>query len=209
MDNLLAVALFAISSSITPGPNNVLVLTSGVNFGVRRSMPLLIGISVGFATMLLLVGFGFGQLFVLFPSLQLFIKCVGVVYLVYLAWLIAKSNTDMQSITRAKPLTFMNGALFQWVNGKAWVVASGAIVAFTNAGDAYLSQNVLIALVFLVIAFPCVGVWLIFGTLLKKTLQTQKHRRCFNYIMATLLLASVLSVCGELVHDMWTAIEHL
>lgn len=112
MDYLYAVVLFAISASVTPGPNNIMVMSAGANFGVRKSLPLLMGICVGFTLMLLLVGLGFGQLFTLFPGLHLFIKCAGTLYLLYLAWLIARSAGEVTGSTQTRPLGFFKGALF-------------------------------------------------------------------------------------------------
>ena len=198
MDYLIAVALFAISSSVTPGPNNIMVMTSGVNFGVNKSLPLLTGICVGFTVMLLLVGFGFSQLFNLFPQLHFIIKCVGTLYLLYLAYLIAKSTDSVDSNNQAKPFSFMKGALFQWVNAKAWVVATGAIAAFTTTGSDFLSQNIMIAATFLLVSFPCVGVWLGFGSLLKNALKQPRSRLFFNYSMAGLLVLSVIPVLNEI-----------
>lgn len=198
MDYLLAVALFAISSSVTPGPNNIMVMTSGVNFGIKKSLPLLTGICLGFSVMLLLVGFGFGQLFELFPSLHFIIKCIGTLYLLYLAWAIAKSAGEINSESQTKPLSFLNGALFQWVNAKAWVVATGALAAFTVAGDNFYSQNITIALTFFVVSFPCVGIWLAFGSMLKQALKNDRKRKWFNYVMASLLVFSVVPVVNEI-----------
>ena len=198
MEYLLSVALFAISSSVTPGPNNIMVMTSGVNFGVKKTMPLLLGICVGFTIMLLLVGLGFGQLFNLFPQLDVVIKTLGTAYLLYLAWQIAQSGNVSASGGQSKPLSFMKGALFQWVNGKAWVVAIGAISAFTTVGDTYMSQNLTIAMTFFVASFPCVGLWLMFGSLLSRYLQTAIYLRLFNLTMALLLVASVFPIVKEL-----------
>jgi threonine/homoserine/homoserine lactone efflux protein len=202
MDYFYAVVLFAVSSSVTPGPNNIMVMTSGLNFGVKRSLPLLTGICVGFALMLLLVGFGFAQLFELFPSLHFIIKCVGVVYLLYLAFLIARSTGVAESSEQSRPLTFLKGALFQWVNAKAWVVATGAIAAFTTVGASFTGQNVMIATTFLVVSFPCVGVWLLFGSLLKRVLNTAKGMAIFNYFMAGLLVFSVIPVVDEIMSQL-------
>lgn len=198
MDYLYAVVLFAISSSVTPGPNNIMVMSAGANFGIRRSLPLLAGICVGFAIMLLLVGLGFGQLFTLFPDLHLIIKCVGTLYLLYLAWLIARSSDELAGAPQAKPLGFLKGALFQWVNAKAWVVATGAIAAFTSAGVGFYQQNLTIALTFFVVSFPSVGAWLLFGTLLKRWLTSPRARRNFNHAMGALLALSVLPVVSEI-----------
>lgn len=202
MEYLIAVMLFAISSSVTPGPNNILVMTSGVNFGIKKSLPLLSGICVGFTVMLLLVGFGFAQLFELFPQLHFIIKCIGTLYLLYLAWLIAKSAGAMDTNTtnsQSEPLSFMKGALFQWINAKAWVVSTGAIAAFTTLESNFYSQNLTIALTFLLVSFPCVGIWLLFGSMLKKLLKSQRNMRWFNYSMSGLLVLSVVPVINEII----------
>ncbi|CAK4068245.1 amino acid transporter LysE [Vibrio variabilis] len=198
MDYFLAVVLFAISSSVTPGPNNIMVMASGVNFGIKKSLPLLTGICVGFSVMLLLVGLGFSQLFELFPSLHFVIKCTGTAYLLYLAFLIARSTGDIKGEQQAQPLSFTKGALFQWVNAKAWVVATGAIAAFTSVGADFVAQNTLIAATFFVVSFPCVGVWLAFGSLLKKWLNKAEQRQRFNWFMSALLVVSVLPVIREI-----------
>ncbi len=199
MDYLISVALFAISSSVTPGPNNIMVMTSGLNFGIRRSMPLLIGICVGFTAMLLLVGLGFGQLFTLFPQLSLVIKIIGTAYLLYLAWLIARSSNVGVTNQQVKPIGFIKGALFQWVNAKAWVVSIGAISAFTTMGESFFSQNMTIATTFFIISFPCVGIWLMFGSMLRQFLDNAAYLRWFNITMSLLLVGSVLPV----VKDIW------
>jgi threonine/homoserine/homoserine lactone efflux protein len=198
MDYLIAVVLFAISSSVTPGPNNITVMASGVNFGIRRSLPVFMGICVGFSVMLLLVGIGFGQIFEQMPSLHIFIKFFGTLYLIYLAYLIATANEISTSKAQAKPLTFLNGALFQWLNAKAWVVATGAIAAFTTVGLDFYTQNIIIALVFLVISFPCVGIWLFFGSALKSKMKSKNSMKVFNYSMSGLLFLSVIPVIIEL-----------
>ncbi len=186
MDSLYAVVLFAISASVTPGPNNIMVMSAGASVGIRKSLPLLMGICVGFTLMLLLVGLGFGQLFTRFPELHLFIKCAGTLYLLYLAWLIAR------------PFGFFKGALFQWVNAKAWVVATGAIAAFTSAGSDPFEQHLVIALTFFIVSFPCVGLWLLCGSLLKRWLANDLARRRFNQVMAALLALSVVPVIREI-----------
>ncbi|NMP31531.1 LysE family translocator [Thalassotalea sp. M1531] len=201
MEYLLAVVLFAVSSSVTPGPNNIMVMTSGLNFGVKRSLPLLAGICVGFTLMLLLVGVGFSQLFDLFPFLHFIIKCIGVLYLLYLAYLIARSAGNLESNEQHQPFTFLKGALFQWVNGKAWVVATGAVAAFTTAGTNFYSQIVMISTTFFAVSFPCVGVWLLFGSLLKNALNSAKSRMIFNYTMSALLVLSVIPVVKEVVQQ--------
>lgn len=204
MEYIIAMVLFAISSSVTPGPNNILVMTSGVNFGVKKSIPLLSGICSGFAIMLLLVGFGFAQIFEIFPSLHLIIKCLGVGYLLYLAKLIAGSGELGQSEQQNQPLSFIKGALFQWVNAKAWIVATGAIAAFTTVGEHFYSQNLMLAITFFIVSFPSVGLWLLFGSMLKEKLADSSKRRLFNYTMSGLLVVSVLPVIWEIMLEFST-----
>ena len=201
MEHLMAIVLFAIASSVTPGPNNIMVMSSGLNFGFKKSLPLLSGICIGFTIMLLLVGLGFSQLFAAFPLLHFVIKCLGTLYLLYLAWLIARHSGAPKSQSQASPLTFINGALFQWVNAKAWVIATGAIAAFTSLDGGFYAQNLTIALAFLVVSFPCVGVWLLFGSMLKNLLKSEQKRRGFNYFMAGLLVLSVLPVIAEIADE--------
>jgi len=198
LEYILSAALFAVSSSITPGPNNIMVMASGLNFGIRKSLPLLTGICVGFSVMLLLVGLGFGHLFSMFPSLILFVKITGTAYLLYLAWLIATSSDIDNSKQQNEPFGFIKGALFQWVNGKAWVVAIGAISAFTSVGEHYSLQVLNISTTFFVISFPCVGVWLIFGSLLRDYFENVTYLRWFNISMSLLLVLSIIPVISEI-----------
>ena len=208
IEKLPSIVLFAIVASVTPGPNNIMVLASGVNFGIRRSLPLLAGICIGFPVMLLVVGLGFGRIFEVYPQLHLLIKVVGIAYLLYLAWLIANTPTTaspMQSIASAgAPIGFVRGALFQWVNAKAWIVASGAVAAFTTLDGSVMSETALVALAFLSVSFPCVGIWLVFGSVLRKTLDSSGRLSWFNRSMALLLVLSVAPVILELVQWAFT-----
>ena len=199
MEIYLAILVFAISSTVTPGPNNIMIMTSGLNFGVKRSMPHLLGICLGFPLMVVAVGLGFSAVFEKFPIVHEIIKVLGVTYLLYLAWLVASSApTSMEGDKKSNPLTFMQAALFQWVNPKAWVMATGAIAAYTSQDTTMLLQVMVISLSFFVVSFPCVGVWLIFGSGLKRFLTEAKYQRVFNISMALLLVVSVLPVLNEL-----------
>lgn len=190
---------FAFSSTITPGPNNVMIMTSGMNYGTRQSIPHFLGICLGFPLMVLFVGLGLGAVFDLFPVLHDIIKVLGVAYLLYLAWLIAKSAPADLNGGKSRPLTFIQSALFQWVNPKAWIMATGAVATYTTvSGDVFL-QVIVIALAFLVAAIPCVGVWLFFGVRLKKVLQQPSYQRAFNITMALLLVLSIIPVIGEMI----------
>ena len=198
MDVFFAVFFFALSSTITPGPNNIMMMSSGVNYGVRASLAHLCGICLGFPAMVLLVGLGFGLIFTALPWLHTLIKVVGVVYLLWLAWKIAGSGAGQINTVQDKPLNFWQAAAFQWVNAKAWVMASGAIAAFTTVGGAVLPEVLQITAAFLLVSFPCVGAWLTFGALLRRVLNQPRYRQWFNYSMALLLLLSVLPVVYEL-----------
>ena len=198
MDVFFAVFFFALSSTITPGPNNIMMMSSGVNYGVRASLAHLCGICLGFPAMVLLVGLGFGLIFTTLPWLHTVIKVIGVVYLLWLAWKIAGSGAGQIDTVQNKPLNFWQAAAFQWVNAKAWVMASGAIAAFTPVGGAVLSEVLQITAAFLLVSFPCVGAWLTFGAMLRRVLNQPHYRQWFNYSMALLLLLSVLPVVYEL-----------
>ncbi|WP_319018102.1 LysE family translocator [Gallaecimonas mangrovi] len=161
MDLFLATLLFALSASITPGPNNVMLMSSGMNYGVRASLGHLCGVCLGFPVMLVLVGFGFGFIFERFSHLHQLVKLLGTLYLLWLAWRIASQTPKAIKAGHAKPLGFWQGAAFQWINGKAWVVASSAIAAFTSSEGAIGWQVLAITLAFFLVSFPCAGFWLL------------------------------------------------
>ncbi|MGI2126323.1 LysE family translocator [Shewanella oncorhynchi] len=192
MELILAIALFAFSSGITPGPNNIMLMTSGVNFGVKRSIPHLMGISLGFPTMILAIGLGLSALFQSYPIIHQVIKVVGIGYLLYLSWLIANSSSKMEGKAIAKPFSFFQAAAFQWVNPKGWIMAVGAIATFTSVQQDLTPQVITIATVFLCVAFPCAIVWLGFGVALKRILKNERQQKIFNISMALLLVASII-----------------
>ncbi len=198
MEIFIAVLFFAFSTTITPGPNNVMIMSSGMNYGVRASVPHFLGICLGFPLMVLLVGFGFGVVFERFPNLHQLIKILGVIYLFWLAWRIATAEPSPIIKTERKPFSFWQAALFQWVNAKAWVMASGAVAAFTTVDGNLVMEVLAITAAFLLMAFPCVGVWMVFGSLLRKVLKTATMRRIFNVTMALILVASLIPVLQEL-----------
>jgi len=199
MEFYLSIFIFAISSTVTPGPNNIMIMTSGLNYGVKNSIPHLLGICFGFPVMVIVIGFGFGVIFERYPLFNEVIKIFGVVYLLYLAWLIASSSPVSLEGKKSKPLSFTQAALFQWVNPKAWVVATGAVSAYTSVSSDIFSQVIFIALAFLIVAIPSLGTWLIFGVGIKKYLKSPKHQKVFNLSMALLLIVSVLPVLIKLV----------
>ena len=151
--------------------------------------------------MVIMVGMGLGLLFEQYPLLHKGIKVLGTLYLIYLSWLIATAPVSSMDVNEGKPLSFTNAVLFQWVNPKAWVMITGAVAAYTTTGDNLHIQVLVITAAFLIVAFPCVSTWLIFGVTLRKYLANQTIHRMFNVLMALLLLASVLPVILELVSN--------
>ena len=172
-------------------------MTSGLNFGIKKSLPHLFGICLGFPLMVVLVGLGFSVVFEQYPLFHQVIKILGILYLLYLSWRIATSPINELDQGKAKPLSFIQAAAFQWVNPKAWVMASGAVAAFTSATSDMTWQVLYIALSFLLVAFPSVGMWLVFGQSLKRLLRNPLHQRLFNISMAILLVLSMVPVIRE------------
>lgn len=199
MELSLPIFLFAFTAAITPGPNNIKIMASGLNFGTVRSLPHLLGICFGFPVMVILIGTGLGVVFEKYPILHEIIKVVGIAYLIYLAWRIATADKKTQAATPSKPFTFLQSALFQWVNPKGWIMASSAIAAYTTVGNDIFLQVLLIAFIFLLVTFPSASTWLIFGVGLQRFLEQPKYRRIFNISMALLLVISILPVALELV----------
>ena len=190
---LIGLTLFALVSSLTPGPNNLMLMASGANFGVRRSVPHMLGVSIGFTLMVLLVGVGVIQVFDAFPPSYTILKVVSVAYLVYLAWKIATAATLSEDEKgTGSPLTFIQAALFQWVNPKAWTMALTAVSVYSP------SQSVVamafVAGVFGAVNFPCISLWTSLGQQLRRILTNPLRLRAFNVLMAVLLVGSLYPV---------------
>jgi len=196
LELLIGLIVFALVASITPGPNNLMLMSSGATFGFKRTIPHMLGIGLGFVFMLLLVGLGLIQLFDSYPMTYQILKVFSVLYLIYLAFKIATS-TSPGTTTNAttKPFTFLQAASFQWVNPKAWTMALTAISVYSPSHS--FDAIALIALVFILVVFPCVGLWTVLGQQLRKLLKTDNHLRIFNFTMAGLLLASIAPVIFE------------
>lgn len=190
---LPAAMLFALVTSITPGPNNTMLLASGVNFGFRRTLPHLLGISAGVAILSTLVGLGLAQAFERFAWLYTALEALSVAYLLYLAWKIATSSTIQVRDGERRPMRFVEAAAFQWVNPKAWMMVLTA--ATTIHLHASLSLNALLmAGVFIVVGFPCITLWAAFGTSLRRVLTEPRYLRIFNWTMAILLVLTLYPI---------------
>lgn len=194
MDLLAALAVFAFVASATPGPNNLMLLASGVNFGFWRTIPHMLGVALGFTFMILVVGLGIAQVFAAVPRLYEVLKWVSTAYMLWLAWKIAMSGpVSAQADAAGKPMTFLQAALFQWVNPKGWAMAlTGASVYTVPA--LYLLTLTIVAVVFGVICLPVVMCWASFGARMRGFLQDPARVRLFNIAMAVLLVASLVPV---------------
>jgi threonine/homoserine/homoserine lactone efflux protein len=205
-DVFAALLLFAFVTSITPGPNNLMLMASGVNFGFARTVPHMLGIGAGFLSLLLGVGFGLGAVLAAWPPLHMALKAAGGVYLLYLAWRIAMARTmapagasDAQGEGRARPMSFLEAAAFQWVNPKAWVMAVGVIATYTPQ-NGFFANLVIATVVCGIVNLPSIGIWVTFGTALRRVLHKPWAIRAFNVGMALLLVASLYPVALEMLH---------
>ena len=186
----VALCIFSLVSSVTPGPNNVMLFASGVNFGFSRTIPHMFGISIGFGVMLACVGAGIGIVVTQAPWALLAIKIVGGLYMLYLAWKIANAGPVKVAEGQAKPMSFLAAAAFQWVNPKAWMMATFAMATYTAHGS-YALNVAIVSLVFAAINLPAVGVWAGFGMALRQWLRDPVRLKIFNITMALLLVASL------------------
>jgi threonine/homoserine/homoserine lactone efflux protein len=190
-DLLLPLCAFAAVTSITPGPNNTMILASGLNYGLVRSLPHLFGICCGFSFLIFATGMGLHAVFEQFPMLQLILKYVGAIYLLWLAWKLAHAapmNADQAGLS--KPMSFFGAAAFQWINPKAWVMALSALTTYLPQGFHVLDVAQLCG-VFGVIGTFCVGSWAMFGVAMRRVLQNPRSVRIFNVVMALLLVATL------------------
>jgi len=190
LDTFLALLLFAFTTSITPGPNNMMLFTSGVNFGFRRTIPHMLGIGVGFFVLLIAVGLGLGALLHTVPLLYTALKFAGGAYLVWIAWKIGTSRSLSERESGAQPMSFLSAAAFQWVNPKAWVMAVTAMATYTNE-QLYLFSVLLVGLAFAAVNVPSVSTWAGFGSALRDWLSDPVRLKWFNITMAVLLVLSL------------------
>ncbi|THD42172.1 MAG: LysE family translocator [Bradyrhizobium sp.] len=192
-DVLAAMIAFCFVASATPGPNNLMLMTSGVNFGFRRTLPHLMGVVLGFTLMVALVGFGLDAIFSRFPALLPVMRYLGAAYMLWLAYKIATSGPLHDTANEGAPLGFFGAAAFQWVNPKGWVMAIGALTTY-SAVDNYATNVVIVALCYMIVTLPGAGAWALLGASLRKALSNPRIARPFNWAMAALLVASIATV---------------
>jgi threonine/homoserine/homoserine lactone efflux protein len=191
----ISVAMFAIVMTGTPGPNNVMLTASGANFGYRRSLPHAMGIGVGLMSMILLLASGLGLVFQQYPAIQDTMKWAGSGYLLYLGWKIAQSRPSSDaSSTESQPMTFLQAALFQYLNPKAWMMVITAIGSFSLQGQDYWLSVLLIAVIFWVMQIQTSSIWVGFGTLIGRWLSSGTAWKRFNVCMGTLTAVCVVFI---------------
>ncbi|MFN5996415.1 MAG: LysE family translocator [Paracoccaceae bacterium] len=191
-DLMIALLGFAFVTSVTPGPNNMMLLASGVNFGFRRTVPHMLGISLGHALMVFLVGMGLAGIFKAWPPALVVLKVASVAYMLWLAWKIAQAGAPGEGRAAARPFTFLQAAAFQWVNPKAWAMALGAVSAYVTEPSVWAYASV--AVVFACVNLPSVSVWAGMGQAVRRWLEGPGRLRAFNWGMAGLLVLSLWPV---------------
>jgi len=192
LELLIGLVTFSFVSTITPGPNNLMLMSSGANFGFKRSLPHMLGIGIGFSIMVMLVGVGLVQVFEWFPQSYSVLRVLSIGYLLYLAFKVATAGAPKSQASDAKPLMFMQAAAFQWVNPKGWSMALSAISVY--APSATISSIVLVSLVFAMANMPSTSMWTLLGLQIQNYLTSNKRLRIFNGLMGGLLVASVIPV---------------
>ena len=198
---LASVLAFATATSATPGPNNAMLAASGATWGLRRTLPHMLGVALGFPAMLVAVALGAGEPLRAWPWLQGAMRWGGAAYLLWLAWHIATARPAMEDAGadagRQRPFTFMQAALFQWINPKAWIIAVGAVVTYTSASRGSLvGQSLSLAGTFLIVTLPTTLFWAAIGVGAARVLRTPGPLRAFNVALAVLLVASLVPLLG-------------
>jgi threonine/homoserine/homoserine lactone efflux protein len=194
----ISITSFAFASTMTPGPNNIMLLSSGLTFGYKRTIPHALGVNFGFPIMLICVGLGVGELFKVFPFIYTILKVVGISYLLWMAWHIAntKGAPNTEKI-KDKPFTFFQAVLFQWVNPKAWVAAIASTTAFITDQQIASMQVMIISCIYFFCAILSTNSWSLGGVLLKRFIQNDRLIKFFNILMAILIIGSILPFIFE------------
>jgi threonine/homoserine/homoserine lactone efflux protein len=192
METFLPLLGFVVAGTVTPGPNNLMVLISGANWGLKRTLPHIAGIAGGFPVMIVAVGLGLGTAFEAVPQLHEILKYVAFAYMLWLAWRIALAGKPEAEAGGARPLTFFQAAAFQWVNPKAWAIVFSGVALFTTDGGNKILEIGLIAVLFGLVCLPNGVGWTLFGSAISKLLADDIWRRRFNWAMALLLVISVV-----------------
>lgn len=196
---LLSITIFTFSTVISPGPNNIMLLSSGLTFGYKKTLPHILGIVLGFSFMVILIGLGMGVVFEKFPAILTTLKVIGVLYLFWMAYKIATntSSYDVVENKKSKPFTFLQAAGFQWVNPKAWIIGVTAMSVFVTSSEDSIFQVLVISFIYLLSGSISSNTWAIGGVFLKRFLKDEKSIKIFNILMASLLILSVVPFIFE------------
>ena len=187
----IALITFAFISAYTPGPNNALLLATGVNHGFRAAIPMILGVGIGFPFLILCVGLGLGRIFDVYPIALTAIKVIGSIYMLWLAWKIATSvPSENDSVVASKPLNFIQGCGFQWVNPKAWIMGAYSLSAFTLPTQ-FRAGLLTVVGVYIFMGLTSAITWAGFGVALKNLMNDPKWFRIINYTLAAALVASI------------------
>lgn len=188
--------VFALAASITPGPNNLMMMASGATFGLKRTAPHMAGVVLGFGAMTLAVGLGLAEVLKASPVLFAVLRWAAAAYILYIAWRMVTAKGPGIAVTGEKPMSFLGAVAFQWVNPKAWVMALGAVGTYAEHGR-FLVDVVIIAVAFMIINVPCALTWTGFGSGIRRWFRKPGHLKAFNWTMAALLVASLYPLVTE------------
>jgi threonine/homoserine/homoserine lactone efflux protein len=189
IDLLLPLVLFAFATSVTPGPNNLMLMASGANFGLRATVPHMLGVGLGFVFLCLCTGLGLVQVFDRWPAAKVALTVASAVYLIWLAWKFGTAAPLAEGAARGRPMTFLAAAAFQWVNPKAWAMAITAVTVY--AGNRTVGAVALVAVIFGMVNIPSIGLWVVAGREMRRFLTSPARLRAFNWTMAALILATL------------------
>lgn len=187
---ILPISIFTVIATITPGPNNILLAHSGAYFGIKKTIPHILGIRIGMICLQTCILFGLGQLFIAYPKIQFILSLIACIYILKLAFTISKAKPPSSNKVH-QPFNIIQAAGFQLINPKSWAMLLTASSAFTLAGDLYWSSAFLSILLFNTVSIPCAFVWVTIGKLIAKKLQNPHFNQKFNLTMASLLLLTI------------------
>ena len=189
---ILSIALFWFVTAYTPGPNNVVASYSGFNFGIVKTIPHILGVTLGFTSLVLFLTIGLINIFKLFPIIQIFIKYLGTLFLIYLAYKIAQSTTTDKT-RKENPVKFIETFLFQYLNPKGVMVAIVVVSTYVDLGENYINYATQVILLALLFSGSSITLWTFIGKFLRKFATNEKFIKYFNYVMSLLLLLSIIT----------------
>ena len=189
---ILSISLFWFVTAYTPGPNNVVASYSGFNFGIKKTIPHILGVTLGFTSLVLFLTIGLINVFKLFPIIQTVIKYLGTLFLIYLAYKIITS-TNIDEAKKENPVKFIETFLFQYLNPKGVTVAVIVVSNYVELGENYLSYATQVVLLALLFSSTSITLWTFIGKFLRKFATNEKFIKYFNYVMSVLLLLSIIT----------------